>query len=505
MLRAFLLCLLVVVGCWPQWSIPDWQGTEGRRIQIALEMVRSGDWMVPTLSGQPTWAKPPLHYWLLGAMSELFGPSYWALRLPAVLSVLAAAVLAAALMRRWFGERAAWIVALGVACSPLVLFKWPSAEIDPLFASLTAMSLWCLATGIARERASIVVASGLLGGLALMQKGPPYFLFAIGAYLVWWRRRGLRFGLAHFVPLLLVPLCYFVPLWLVRVAPGEMMAVANEETVGRIWTFTWQHVTAIPEFWLRAVLVQLPFVLWCFWEWRGARDARMDADDLTLRMCSGAAVLAIVLLTFFPGRPTRYILPNVLLFMFAVAPAVAHYASQERLLGKFSTRCVAVLGALGSIALLVLPFVPMVGLASVGLALALAIAPRLVRTPRALVALCLIVPMIASWTVGFERAERWHTTGRARAAAGKLLKSELDAAGVGDQLVTHGHIEAPLLLGAGLLPDGDEMARSSPTARWLLHERADSPPPMPAEYTERLRLCVPGQIFVLRERGGAPR
>ncbi|MCA8963251.1 MAG: glycosyltransferase family 39 protein [Planctomycetes bacterium] len=505
LLRAFLLCLLVVVGCLPQWGIPDFQGTEGRRIQIALEMARSGDWLVPTLGGEPTWAKPPLHYWLLGGMSELFGTNVWSMRLPSVVSIMAAALLAVVLMRRWFGERAAWIAALGVVCSPLVVYQWPSAEIDPLFASLTGMSLWCLATGIARDRRGIVIASGVLGGLALLQKGPPYFLFAIGAYLVWWRRRGLRHALSHFVPLLIVPLAYFVPLWTLRIAPGEMLAVANEETVGRIWTFTWGHVTSIPDFWLRAVLVQMPFVLWCFWEWRGVRDARMDEADLTLRMCSGAAVLSIVLLTFFPGRPTRYILPNVLLFTFAVAPAVAHFASQERQLGSTSRRLLLIIGVAGGLGLVVVPFLPGVGLAVAGLALVAALAPRVVRTPRQLVAFCLVLPVVASWTVGFDRAQRWPEGGKARAEAGRLLRHELDAAGIGADLVTHGHIEAPLLLGADLLPDGDEMARRQPTARWMLHERADTPPPMPKEYEERLRLCVPGQIFVLRERSGAPR
>ena len=503
--RAILLVLLVFLGCLPQWSIPDWQGTEGRRIQIALEMARSGDWLVPTLGGEPTWAKPPLHYWLLGGMSELFGDSVWSLRFPAVFSVAAASLLALVLMRRWFGDRAGWTAALGIACSPLVVHQWPSAEIDPLFASLTGMSLWCLATGVARDRRGIVLLSGLLGGLALLQKGPPYFLFAIGAYLVWWRRRGLRHALTHFVPLLLVPMAYFVPLWTLRIPPGEMLSVANEETVGRIWTFTWGHVTAIPGFWVRAVLVQMPFVMWCFWEWRGARDARMDAADLTLRMCSGAAVLSIVLLTFFPGRPTRYILPNVLLFTFAVSPAVAHFASQERLLGRTSRRVLAGLGAVGALGMIAVPFVPGVGLACTGLALIAALAPRFVQTPRQLVALCLLLPVVASWTVGWDRAERWPNGGRARADAGRLLRRELDAVGVGADLVTHGHLEAPLLLAADLLPAGDEMARRQPTARWLLHERGDAPPPMPAEYRERLRLCVPGEIFVLRERGGAGR
>lgn len=505
--RALLLLITTVLACLPQWSLPDWHGTEGRRVQIALEMVRAGDWMVPTLGGQPTWAKPPLHYWTLGGLIQWFDPNgenLWLLRAPAVLALFAASWLAMELMRRWFSERAGWVAALGIQFAPVVLAEWASAEIDPLFSALTAMSVWCLATGIARDRRGLVLWSGLLGGLAMLQKGPPYFMLTAGAYLVWWRRRGLRHALLHFVPLFVVPLCYFVPLWCLHVAPAEMFSVVNDETVGRVAGFHWSSVAEIPEYWLRAFTMLLPLVLWCFWEWRGARDARMDAADLTLRMCSGAAVLAVVVLTFFPGRATRYLLPNVLLFTFAVAPAVAHFAGQERALGSFSTRVLRWLGVLGAAALVAIPFVGRgVGVAAAGAALCAALGPLLVRTPSHLVVFCLVLPLVGEWTVGLDRARGWPDTGRARRTAGQVLKTELDALGA-TEVVTQGHIDAPLVLGAGLLPRGDESSRTVPTARWLLHESADRPPRLPAEYVERLRLCMPGQTFAVRERVPGP-
>lgn len=510
--RLLLLFLLVALGSAPMLLFPDWHGTEGRRVQIAYEVVQNGDWLVPTLGFEPTWAKPPLHYWLLGAMS-LLGHEYWLLRLPAVLGVFAAAWLAQRLLQPWFGAAAGWTAAFGIALSPIVLVEWPSAEIDPTFASLTAMSLWCLATGVARERVGIVFASGVLGGLALLDKGPPYFLFAIGAYLVWWRHRRFRFALAHFVPMLLVPLFYAVPLFLLRVRPGEMLGVANDETVGRLFTYEWHHFTSIPEFWVRAVAIQLPFVLWCFWEWRGERDARMSAGDLTLRMCSGAAVLAIVLLTLFPGRPTRYILPNALLFTFAVAPAVAHYAAQIGGLGQFARRAVRGIGLLGALGLIVVPFVPEAGFAALGLCLVLAISPTWVTTPRRVVTLCLLVPLVASLTVVAERSLLWLDQPRARIAAGRLLRGELDARGANADLETRGHVDSPLLLAAGRLLRGDEALRKEPTSRWLLHEARRDPADeavreqlrIPIEYAERLRLCLVDKVFVLRERAPVPR
>lgn len=506
LVRALILLVVTLVGCWPTWSMPGWEGTEGRRVQIAIEMANSGDWLVPTLGGQPTWAKPPLHYWLLGALVRWFGESFVVMRLPSVLAAFAAALLAGELLRRCFGASAGWVGALGIACSPMVLMQWPTAEIDPLFASLTAGSLFCLAVGVARQGRGLLAAAGVLGGLALLQKGPPYLLFAAGAWLVWWRRRGFQFPAAYFVPLVVVPLAYFVPLWTLRIAPGELLAVANEESVGRIALFEWSHITSLPDYWLRAILVQAPFLFWWCWRWRDPRDAQMDAGDLTLRMCFGAVVVAVVLLMFFPGRPTRYLLPNVLMFMFAVAPAVGHFTAQSAL-PIFARRSVLVVGMIGAVALVTLPFVPGVGASALGLALVLALAPQVVRTPMHLVAFCLVVPFLASWTVGLERCLGWPENPRSRAAGGRLLREQLTARDAIDDLETWGHFDSSLLLHAGLLPRGDESQRTLPSSRWLLFEpigHGKEPPPNhkepPTSYVERLRLCLPFKSFSVRER-----
>lgn len=504
LLRALVLLGVALLGCLPGWIRADWDGTEGRRVQIALEMLRSGDWLVPTLGGEPTWAKPPLHYWLLATFAWLFGDGYVALRLPSVLGAFAAAFAAGELLRRWHGAAAGWLAALGMLCAPVVLFSWPTAEIDPLFASLTALSLWFLAIGVARVRVSLVLVSGVCAGLALLQKGPPFLLFAAGAYLVWWRHRRLRGALWHFAPMLVIASAYFVPLWLSRVDPGEMLAIAREESFGRIATFRWRHVWETPTFWLRAIAVPMPFVLWCFWEWRGARDARMNPSDLPLRMCSGSVVLAVAVLTFFPSRPTRYMLPNVLLFTFAVAPAVAHFFAHRGRTPRFALGAVAAVGCLGALALVVLPFVPRAGFAAVGLALVGALLPSWVRTPRQVVVACLAVPLLAAWTVGLERSLRWAQNGRARAPAGQLLRREADALGASQDLSTWGHFDSGLLLAMGSLPPGDEFKRRILPTRWLLRED-DGEPFVSGEHVERLRLVLSDRTFVLLERVREPR
>jgi len=500
--RALLLLLLTSAACWPAWSLPDLDGTEGRRVQVALEMLRSGDWLVPSLGGEPTWAKPPLHYWLLAVCQQWFGNGVVAARLPAVLGAFAASLLAGELLRRRFGPRAGWVAALGIACGPLVLISWPSAEIDPLFACFTAASLWCLGCGAADSRRGLVVASGVFAGLALLQKGPPYFLFAAGAYVVWWRHRRLRGLVWHLAPMLLVVLAYYVPLWLWRIAPGEMLAIANEESVGRLLFLDWEHVKPIPEYWLRAMLVQLPFGFWVVHAWRRGRVEPLPAAEVALRMATWAAVLAIVALTFFPGRPTRYLLPNVLLLAFALAPAVAAFADDPGPLPAFARWALAVVGIGGGMALLVLPFVPQVGVGALGCAAAAAVGAGLSRTRGHVVAFCFVLPVVVAWTVGLDRTQAWFDLPRARTPAARVLRREMTKAGVDFADVrTMGHFDSPLLLAAGLLPPGDELARGAWRGRWVLHEETGALV-APANYTARVRLDLPFKSFVLRERVG---
>ncbi len=504
---ALVLLLLAVVVCIPRALMGDWTGTEGRRVQVVEEMLASGDWMVPTLGLEPTLAKPPLFYWLQSISAECFGHSYFALRLPSIVLLWAASLLAFVLHGRAFGRQTGWVCALGVLLSPLAVSKFPTAEIDPTFACLTAMSLWLLAYGVARSRSGLVAVAGILGGLAMMTKGPVYLVFAAGSILVWWRHRRLRGITVFLASALVLPVAYYVGL-ASTISWDELGASASTETVGRLAAYRWRHIYELPGFWLRAIAVQLPFVLWCFWEFRSTRDARMGGEDLTLRMCSGGAVLAVLVLSVFPGKPTRYLLPNIPLFTFAVAPAVAHYARQTAMLGSISRATLRVLGLLGGVGLVALPFVPgPLAMRSPAILLVLGLAPVLVRTPRALVTLCLALPAVAAWTGLLDYQDRWVSGGRARAPHGPMVREEIErqmgtAVDVG-QLQSWGHVNGPVLLGAGLagpelIVPGHELAVRPPEAPWVLRERDSSK--SPSGYEVRLVVCLRGETLVLEER-----
>ncbi|MDE4980370.1 glycosyltransferase family 39 protein, partial [Francisella tularensis subsp. holarctica] len=66
---------------WRHLSITD----EGRYPDIAREMLRSGNWVTPTIKGVPFLDKPPRYYWLEATSMHCFGITPMAIRLPQAL------------------------------------------------------------------------------------------------------------------------------------------------------------------------------------------------------------------------------------------------------------------------------------------------------------------------------------------------------------------------------------------------------------------------------------
>lgn len=118
-------------------AIPD----EGRYVGVAREMLRHGDWLVPTLNGAPFFHKPPLFYWLTAASMRGFGTHLLAVRMA---SILSAAALTAGLhlfLRAWSDtSRARWAVIV-LATTPLFFGGAQYANLDMLVAACVGAAI----------------------------------------------------------------------------------------------------------------------------------------------------------------------------------------------------------------------------------------------------------------------------------------------------------------------------------------------------------------------------
>src|SRR5947209_9212086 len=70
-----------------------WDLDEGRNATASLEMMESGNLIVPTFNGQLRVDKPVLFYWLQIGCYAIFGPNEFAARLPSALAALVTLLL----------------------------------------------------------------------------------------------------------------------------------------------------------------------------------------------------------------------------------------------------------------------------------------------------------------------------------------------------------------------------------------------------------------------------
>ncbi|MDB5311430.1 MAG: glycosyltransferase family 39 protein [Gemmataceae bacterium] len=147
---------------------------EGRYAQIPKEMLERGEWVVPTLQGEPYLDKPPLMYWLIALSYRVFGVSPESARLvPAVcvhLTILAVYLLG----RRSIGERAAFWAAVLLSVAPGFACVARLLVLDGLLVLCVTLSVVCgfEAVRTGRFKPSWWVGAAAASGLGFLTKGP---------------------------------------------------------------------------------------------------------------------------------------------------------------------------------------------------------------------------------------------------------------------------------------------------------------------------------------------
>src|SRR5690349_16540691 len=144
--------------------------TESLRAIIAAEFLRSGNWIIPTLYGEPLFTKPPGMYAAIALVSlPAGGVSEWTARLPSALAASATVLLFFWYFRRQLGNGAGLVAAAMLPMSFMWLDKATSAEIDMLQVFWVSSALLFLfraleqdANGWGWPAALVCVAGGVL-------------------------------------------------------------------------------------------------------------------------------------------------------------------------------------------------------------------------------------------------------------------------------------------------------------------------------------------------------
>jgi dolichol-phosphate mannosyltransferase len=199
------LCLALVAGALLLGNLtyaliePD----ESRYAQVALNMLESGDWVVPRLAGEPYLDKPPLLYWVTAASLQVMGESELAARLPIALAswltVLAAFVCGA----RVFGARAAWLGSLLLLLCLGFILSGRFLIMDgllTLFTTIGFLTAWIAMQG-PRVRLGWWMVSAVAVSLGVLTKGPIALVLFVPplVMLSWLDRRTARLRWSHWL------------------------------------------------------------------------------------------------------------------------------------------------------------------------------------------------------------------------------------------------------------------------------------------------------------------
>jgi 4-amino-4-deoxy-L-arabinose transferase-like glycosyltransferase len=213
--------------------------TEGLRAILGAECLLTGNWVVPTLYGEPLLTKPPGMYaamalvsWPIGRVTE------WSARLPSALAATITVFLFYWYFTRQLGRLGGFIVAMILPASFMWLDKASAAEIDMMQVAWVSAAILFFFRAVEVEDEPgngglrwWLFALGCVAGGVLTKWTAPAFFYGTAIPLLWWRRRlRLLVSRGHLLGVLLaMAVC---STWLATVAARAGWN-ALYETVGR--------------------------------------------------------------------------------------------------------------------------------------------------------------------------------------------------------------------------------------------------------------------------------
>jgi 4-amino-4-deoxy-L-arabinose transferase-like glycosyltransferase len=294
-------------------ALPLTDPDEGRYAEIAWEMLRGGDWLVPHLFGLPYLEKPPLLYWATAGAFALLGKSELAARLAASVCGAIGVTAVGLFGRAALGRRAGLLAPMVLATSLLYFALARAAVTDMPFATGLTVTLLCFARSRERPGGGWLLGAAVALAAATLAKGPAAIVLAtaivgldsaLGRSWAWLRRPALWASLALVVA---IALPWFLAAE--RRHPGFLSfylwkehlqrAAGSEHAHSIVWYVPWVLVGFLP--WTPVALASAPG-----W-WRQARGG--SAEGAVTRFLLVWASVVFVVFSLAVGKLGTYILP----------------------------------------------------------------------------------------------------------------------------------------------------------------------------------------------------
>ncbi|HEY7001027.1 MAG TPA: glycosyltransferase family 39 protein [Candidatus Udaeobacter sp.] len=331
-----LRAVLVVLFAWAIIYLPALgsiaiKGEEGRRILPAIGMLKTGNYIVPEVGGNPYFRKPPLVNWMVAASFRIFRVrNEWTARLPSAIAVLAVAIAFVTVARASLGPRGSIVAALIWMTNIGMIEKGRLIEIEALYISLCGLAVifWLSFFVLRKSPWLIWVPSSIFLGLGLLTKGPIHLLFFYAiALAVLWRMKDWRLLIhpAHFVGLMIMLGIFAV--WAIPFLHGTTTHIAvakwSNQFTGRLQGIDFKFASWIQNI-PRALIYFLPWVL-LFPFVRFLRFHDYAEQRLARALAWGIAV-PFVAINLVPGALPRYSMPVIAPASWLLAMSYAGHA-----------------------------------------------------------------------------------------------------------------------------------------------------------------------------------
>lgn len=238
-----LLLLGLLLGFAFQGSRGLWSPDEGRYVDGALQMLNTGNYLIPTYSpDRINLSKPPVTYWAIAGAVKVFGRNTWAARTPYAVAFALTIMLLYVIGRTLLPEKP-WLPGLIYGCAAFPFFTANIVSTDvllTLFETVAALGFVRLAFSDRQRTHRLDAVLMWLGfGLAFLIKGPPglILLLAIIPFVVardGWRGLSRVFQLFGIAVFLVVGLLWYGVVVLKE--PGTLHYFLHQEIYQRLFT-----------------------------------------------------------------------------------------------------------------------------------------------------------------------------------------------------------------------------------------------------------------------------
>jgi 4-amino-4-deoxy-L-arabinose transferase-like glycosyltransferase len=317
--KAVLLGLLLLIWVFTGLIGHDpWKPDEATSFGVVHSMLQSGDWLVPTLVGEPYLDKPPLYYWSAALSAKLFAPLlplHDGARLASGLYIGLTLLFLGLAGRKLYGENRGWATAIIlIGCLGMMV---RGHQIITDLGLLAGCAMMLFGYSLSQERAVRAgVWMGLGVGIGFMSKGfiaPVLFVLIAAALPIMFEQWRVR---RYFASLAVAALCALPwltiwPLLLYQHSPRLFADWAWAHNIGNWIDYAKDGPGKESLYYLKSLpwlaWPAWPLAVWAVWQSRHRLALR---DDLQLPLVAFGVMF--ITLSLVPNIKEVFALPMLL-------------------------------------------------------------------------------------------------------------------------------------------------------------------------------------------------